>query len=291
MSVTNSAKGMKTDVKRASRKAAYSPTMENLTRLGYGVRGFLYAITGLLALKVAFRKGGAPTDMQGAIAVISKFPGGLTLLWVVLIGLIAYSLWGVIRAVFDPLHKGNHMEGLLARGGFLFSAASYALLILPTYNIITGAGSGAQNGANTQQFLLKILASPLGHWALGLIGLAVIAGGVHQIIEGFNNSFDKQFQVYTMNAQEVKVATQLGRVGTATRGFIFALVGVLMCLAVYQSNPNQPIGIDTVFKTLMAQPFGIWLLGVVAVGLIAFGVYSMLCGAWFRLPRSSNRNK
>ena len=129
------------------------------------------------------------------------------------------------------------------------------------------------------------MASPVGHWAIGLIGLAVIAGGVHQIIAGFNNSFDKQFQTYAMNAEEVKIATQLGRFGTATRGFIFALIGVLMCLAVYQSSSNQIIGIDTVLKTILSQPFGIWLLGLVAVGLIAFGIYSMLSAAWFRLKR------
>ena len=129
------------------------------------------------------------------------------------------------------------------------------------------------------------MASPVGHWAIGLIGLAVIAGGVHQIIEGFNNSFDKQFQTYAMSAEEVKIATQLGRFGTATRGFIFALIGVLMCLAVYQSSSNQIIGIDTVLKTILSQPFGIWLLGLVAVGLIAFGIYSMLSAAWFRLKR------
>jgi hypothetical protein len=222
--------------------------------------------------------------MKGAIAAIGKQPGGLVLLWVILIGLVSYSLWGIVRAVFDPLHKGNDTKGLLARGGFLFSAATYALLIPGTYGLISGSGSSSSSGA-TQQSLSKIMASPLGHWVIGLIGLAVIAGGVHQIIEGFNNSFDKQFQTYAMSADEVKIATQLGRFGTATRGLIFALIGGLMVLAVYQSNPNQAIGIDTVLKTILNEPFGIWLLGIVAAGLIAFGIYSMLSAAWFRLKR------
>jgi len=284
MSVTNSAIGIKAEVKKASQKVAYSRLMETLARLGYGVRGLLYIMIGFLALQVALGKGGAPTDMKGAIAAISKQPGGLVFLWVILIGLVSYSLWGVVRAVFDPLQKGHDTKGLLARGGFLFSAASYALLIPGTYGLISGTGSAASSGA-TQQSMTKIMSSPLGHWAIGLIGLAVIAGGVHQIIEGFNNSFDKQFQTYAMNAQEVKIATQLGRFGTATRGFIFALIGVLMCLAVYQSSSNQIIGIDTVLKTILSQPFGIWLLGIVAAGLIAFGIYSMLSAAWFRLKR------
>ncbi|HEY3311742.1 MAG TPA: DUF1206 domain-containing protein [Anaerolineales bacterium] len=285
MSVTNNAAEIKGEVKRAGQKAAYSPLMETLARVGYGVRGLIYIVMGLLALQVTFGKGGAPTDMKGAIAAIGRQPGGLVILWVVLIGLISYSLWGIVRAVFDPLHKGHDTEGLLARGGFLFSAASYALLIPGTYGIVTGAGRSPGSAGNTSQSMAKIMASPLGHWAIGLIGLAVIAGGIHQIVQGFNNSFDKQFSTYAMSAQEVKIATQLGRFGTATRGLIFALIGGLLCLAAYQSNPNQPVGLDAVLQKILSQPFGIWLLAIVALGLIAFGIYSMLSAAWFRLKR------
>ena len=88
-----------------------------------------------------------------------------------------------------------------------------------------------------------------------------------------------------MTAGEIKIATQLGRFGTATRGLVFGLIGALLCLAAYQSNPNQPIGYDAVLRKILSQPYGIWLLGIVAVGLIAFGVYSMLSAAWFRLKR------
>jgi hypothetical protein len=209
----------------------------------------------------------------------------MVLLWVILLGLISYSLWGVIRAVFDPLQKGHDLKGLIARGGFLFSAASYALLILPTYGYISGAGSTSPSGASTQKFLASIMSTPWGPWAIGIIGLAVIAGGLQQIYEGFKSTFDKQFQAYAMNAQEVKWATQLGRFGTATRGVIFALVGVSLCVAAYEANANQPVGIDSALATLLRQPYGVWLLGIVAIGLVAFGIYSVACAIWFRVKR------
>jgi hypothetical protein len=259
--------------------------MEAMTRLGYGVRGLIYITMGLLAFNVALGKGGAPANQQGAIAAIGRQPAGLVLLWVVLLGLVSYSLWGVIRAVLDPLHKGNDLKGVLTRVGYLFSAASYALLILPTYGFITGAGRSAQNGAQTQQSLASIMSHPWGHWAIGVIGLAVIAVGLVQISQGIKSSFDKQFETYAMTAREVRWANQLGRFGTATRGFILALVGGLLLLAAYQSNSSQAIGIDTALTALMRQPYGIWLLGIVAVGLMVFGVYSLLSAAWFRNKR------
>jgi len=85
-----------------------------------------------------------------------------------------------------------------------------------------------------------------------------------------------------MTAQEVRMATQLGRFGTAARGFVLALVGVLLCSAAFQSNSSQPVGFDAALTALMRQPYGMWLLGVVAVGLMAFGVYSMASAVWFR---------
>jgi hypothetical protein len=276
---------IKGNVERAAKKAEFSPLMEALTRLGYGARGLIYITMGLLAVSVTLGIGGAITDQQGAIAAIGRQPAGLVLLWVILIGLVSYSLWGVIRAVLDPLHKGHDLKGLIARGGFLFSAAGYILLILPTYGFIKGAGSTSQNGAQTQQSMASIMSTPLGHWAIVIIGLAVIATGLYQVYTGFKSSFDKQFSTYAMTAKEVKWATQLGRLGTATRGFVFALVGLLLCQAGFQSNSSQGIGIDSALTALLHQPYGIWLLGIVGVGLMAFGVFSMLSAVWFRMKR------
>ena len=56
---------IKGNVERAAKKAEFSPLMEALTRLGYGVRGLIYITMGLLAVSVTLGIGGAPTDQQG----------------------------------------------------------------------------------------------------------------------------------------------------------------------------------------------------------------------------------
>jgi hypothetical protein len=278
---------VKGEVKRAGHKAAFNPLMESLTRLGFGVRGFIYITMGMVALSVVFGKSGAPVDPQGAIAAIGRQPAGVYLLWVVLIGLVSYSLWGVIRAVFDPLRKGNDSKGVLARIGFLLSAASYAYLAVYTYGLISGSGPSAQGGANTQQSLASLMAAPWGRWLIGLIGLGIVIDGLYQITLGLDAKFDKQYKTYAMTAEEVRAATQLGRIGTAARGVVFAMVGGLILVAAVQSNPNQPVGIGAALSAMMRQPYGIWLLGLVAIGLIAFGLYSMLSAVWFRSKRAA----
>ena len=285
-SKTGSVRNLKQSGERSAQKAASSPLMELLTRIGYGTRGLIYVTIGILAVDVAVGKGGALASPQGAIAAIGKQPAGLIFLWVVLLGLISYALWGVVRAVYDPLHKGHDTKGLLARFGFLASAFGYAILVWPTYGYITGA-STTTSGSGTQKFIASIMAMPWGRWAIGILGLAVLAGGLYQIYLGFKADFDRQFQTYALTRDEVKVTTDIGRFGTSARGVVFSVVGGLIALAAYQANPSQPVGMDTALATLMHQPYGIWILGIVALGLIAFGFYSMLGALWFRLKKQA----
>ena len=283
MGITNS-KAIKANVGGAAQKAGESPLMEVMTRLGFGVRGLIYIIVGLLAVQVALGKGGALASPQGAIAAIGKQPSGLILLWVVLVGIISYSIWGIVRAVLDPLDKGHDLKGLLTRIGFVVSALGYAILAFYTYGYITGKSQSA-NGSQTQKYIGLIMAMPWGRWAIGILGLIVLAVGLYQIYLGFTSGFDRQFRTYVLTPEELKLVTDIGRFGTSARGVVFAVVGGLIILAAYQANPSQPVGMDAALATLLHQPYGIWLLGVVAAGLIAFGFYSMLGALWFRLKR------
>ena len=69
------------------------------------------------------------------------------------------------------------------------------------------------------------MAMPWGRWAIGIIGLASLAAGLYQIYLGFKAGFDKQFDTYALTPRQVKLATDVGRFGTAARGVVLAVVG------------------------------------------------------------------
>src|SRR5512146_2999671 len=94
----STAQSVKSDGERAAKQAAYSPVMEALTRLGYAVRGVMYVTIGAIALQAATGRATSPADQIGAIATLGRLPSGRIFLWVILIGLAAYALWGLIRA-------------------------------------------------------------------------------------------------------------------------------------------------------------------------------------------------
>jgi hypothetical protein len=275
--------------KKTAKEAAYSPTMERLARLGYGVKGLIYITMGLLAIQGALGKGKTPADQLGAIRTFSKLPFAQALLWIVLIGLISYALWGIIRAIMDPFHKGTDTKGLIARGGYLISAATYASFVLPTYQLISGARSSS--GGNQTHLISQIMSLPMGRIIVGVIGVAAIGAGLYQIYMGLKSKFEKQFKTYALNAEQYRTAIQIGRFGTIARGIVFAIVGFFIFLAAYYSNPGRAQGVDGALNYLAKQPYGLWLMGIVAAGLIAFGIYSLMTAAWFRFERQRKQRE
>jgi hypothetical protein len=86
-----------------------------------------------------------------------------------------------------------------------------------------------------------------------------------------------------MTPRTRRVVELPGRVGGIARGTAFAAVGVFPLFAVVRSSPGQAKGIDATPRALAATPVGPWLLVVVAIGLVTFGVYSIAEARWRRL--------
>ena len=275
----------------ASRTSEYRPlnkTVEGLARFGYATRGLIYFVIGLLTILLAFRYVARATDQQGAIAMIGKQPLGRLLLWLVLIGLVCYSLWGLILTIFNPLHKAHDVKGFAVRVGYLGSAVAYATLVFPTYRLISGEAQPAQNGVQQdqiQKFVAAVLAIPLGKWLVGIIGSIVILVGLYQCIQGFIPVFEKQILLVSLTPVQAKMVNFLGRFGTVSRGVIFSLIGIFLVVAAYMSNSKLAKGFDSAMTSILQQPFGRCLMGIIALGLISLGLYSLCVAIFFRLKK------
>ncbi len=278
------ARNIKNEGERAAKKAAYSPLMEALTRLGYAVRGVIYVTIGAIAFQAATGKATSPADQIGAIAALGRLPSGRIILWVILIGLAAYALWGVVRAIMDPFHKGSDTSGLLARAGYVVSAVTYAFFALTTYGLLRGSGTGG-GSAQTIQFVSRLMQGPGGRLLVAAIGLAVLLGGLYQIYAGITMNFEPRLSSYVMSSDELRTAKQMGKIGTAVRGVVIGIMGAFLVLAATSADPSKARGFSGALDFLGHTPFGLWVLGIVAAGLIFLGIYSLMSAAWFRLRR------
>lgn len=274
------------DSNNAVKRAAANPALELLERLGYVVRGALYAVMGLLALQIVFSvAGGQATDLTGSLVVLVTNPMGKLVLIVVAVGLSAYSLWGFTRAIYDPLHRGSDASGYMARLGFVTSALSYAAVVLFALQLL--AGSGATTNDGTQKTIAAVLTHPAGGALTVLIGLIVIGVAVGQFLEAYRATFAQDLKGAEMSATARDVAIKLGRFGMFARGVVFLIIGWFVVQAGIHHDPAQTQGFSGAFVFLLAQPFGRILLGIVALGLVALGLHSFACARWVRLMGKS----
>jgi hypothetical protein len=270
----------------AVRHAAANPLLEFLERLGYVARGALYAVMGLLALAVALGVGGGQaTDLWGSLVFLIGNPFGKLVLIAFAIGLAAYSLWGFVRAIYDPLHRGSDPSGYAARLGFVTSAISYAAIVILAIQILVGSGGAAGDG--NQKTIASVLGHPAGGWLTILIGLVAAGIGVGQFKEAYRPTFAKDLKGAEMSASERDIAVGLGRFGMFARGVVFVVIGWSLIQAGIHHDAAEVQGFGGAFIFLMGQPYGHWLLGFIALGLVALGVHSFACARWIRLLGSS----
>ena len=264
------------------KRAAANPAVELLERLGYVVRGALYAVMGLLALKIVLSvAGGQATDLTGSLVVMVSNPYGKLVLIIAAVGLAAYSLWGFTRAIFDPLHRGSDASGYMARLGFVSSALSYAAIVYFAIQLL--AGSGARTNDGTKNTIASVLTHPAGGALTILIGLVVIGVGLGQFMEAYRATFARDLKGTEMSPRTRDIVVKLGRFGMFARGVIFLIIGWFVVQAGIHHDPSQTQGFSGAFVFLLAQPFGRILLGIVALGFVALGLHSFACARWIRL--------
>jgi hypothetical protein len=272
---------------RMTRNAATGKWMTGFARVGYAAKGVVYLIIGFLAAKLAIGQGGAATDQRGALHTIYDQPFGKFLLLVVAIGLLAFALWSFIQAIYDTEGKGSKAKGIMARIGYAAVGITYAALAFGAYQIATSTGSGGNSSStSTQDATAKLLQLPFGVPLVVIVGLVVLGVAFYLFAKAYQAKFQNTLNLATLRAQVKKAVIFLGRLGYGALGVVFTIIGIFMIVAAVQFNPQKAKGLDTALSELLHLPFGPVLLGIVALGLIAYGVYSFVEARYRRLGRA-----
>jgi hypothetical protein len=262
-----------------ARRASDSPAARALARAGLTARGVLYILIGWVAVLVALGQSSHHADQQGALQLLVGQPYGLVSLWLLGIGFAGYALWRLSEAAFGVTGEGN---GAGPRLKSLVRAVIYAFFAYLTFKIISGSGSGSQT-RKQQDLTASVMHHPGGQWLVGIVGLAIVIAGLVLVAEGVRRKFLKYLQLSRMSPRTRRIVEWLGVIGTAARGAVFALAGVLVIEAAVTYHPSKAGGIDKALLTLRNQPFGEFLLILAALGLIIFGVYSLCEARWRRV--------
>lgn len=249
-------------------------------RMGYAARGIVYLLVGGLAALAALGRGGQAEGSRGALETVLTAPFGKVLLGIIAVGLVGYAMWRTIQAIKDADHHGTDAKGLAIRTGLMVSAATHTLLAFYAASLIFLMGSSSDSSEGSQGIVSWLFQQPFGRWLVGAVGLVIIGAGIAHGLKGLKVKFDKNFD---MPPQTQRWAYPVCRFGLAIRGLVFIIVGSFFVIAAYHVNPSEAGGTAEVFSTLRSQAFGQWLLAFVAVGLVAFGAYSVLAAIYRRI--------
>lgn len=259
-------------------QVAQSSGFEWLARSGFVARGLIYAIIGVLAVKLALGAGGKTTSQQGAMKTIAQQPFGEVLLILVAIGLAGYALWRLTRALLG--HGPEDSDSTGERVAALASGLVYAGLCAVAVTILLGSGSSS---GNTGKTTAGVLGWPAGTWLVGVAGAVLIGVGLYQGYRGVSKDFLEDSKTEQMSATVKTWIGWLGTLGHLARMIVFCLVGVFLILAAIAFNPSKAVGLDGALAKLAHHSYGPLLLGVVAAGLIAFGLYSFTDARYRRI--------
>ncbi|GAB3600688.1 DUF1206 domain-containing protein [Angustibacter peucedani] len=259
----------------AAQRAANSTWLERTARVGYAVSGLLHLLIAYLALQVAWTGAKARADQSGALEMVADHSWGKVVLWIGVVGFVGLALWQLAEAAIgSPGREAKDQAG--ARGKSFAKGVVYLALAFTTASY--ARGSGTASSKQSKDFTKELLQHTGGRALVVVIGLVVVGVGAYHVYKGVNRTF-----LDDLREHPGKPVEYLALVGYAAKGVALAVVGVLFCVAGLRKQPSEATGLDGALKTLREQPFGTGLLTAVALGIAAYGLYSLARARYARL--------
>lgn len=260
-------------------RAAYTPVVQSFERLGFAVRGVLWAVMGGLLVASAFGFG-RQVDLYGSVRFLLANPWRGAIAVVVVFAIGGYAVWGYVRTFLDPLRRGRSLGGLIARMGFLSSAVSYTLVVAFTlilgFTSATARDSGPVDAASAFALLE-------GYGAVYLLAAIVVAIGISQAIDGWREPFTRDVLIEDAPHGALFHAwTWLGRIGFWARAVVFVLLGLLI-MTESAAGSSWSTSYTHAFEWMNRLPGGWAVASMLGIGLIALGLHSFGSARWMRL--------
>lgn len=267
--------------RRMEREA--EPWVEGLARLGYAAKGVVYVTIGALAVRAATGSGGGTTGSEGAIQSISRQPLGRAMAAALALGLVGYALWRAVQAVRDPERKGTDGKGITIRISYGISGiVHFALAVEAARLALRGpGGDGAESGVDSRTALL--MEQPFGRWLVAAVGLIILAFGAYELYRGYAGNVAKRLHLHDVDRDTRRWIERAGRLGYGARGVVFAIIGYFLVQAARHYDPAEARGLGGALESLQEESYGPWVLGVVAIGLVAYGIFSLVNSRYRRI--------
>lgn len=252
--------------------------VELLGRVGLVGYGLVHVLIGAIAVHLALTGGGQP-DQQGALSSLVGSTAGVVAIVVVVVGLVAFAVWQGLAAAtgFRWTSGGERFRKRVGAGAKTVAVLAVAVAGV---RLLTGS-SGGSSSTGSEAATAGLLSLPAGRILVAAVGLVVLVVAGATAYTGIARNFSDDLDYRRLPDRLRRPVEVLGVFGHLARALAFAVVGVLFGVAALLADPGRAGGLDQALTTLAAQPYGPLLLLVVALGFVAFGVYTF-AESWAR---------
>ena len=241
-------------------------------RSGYASRGLVYLVVGGLAIFAA-ASAARPEGAEGAIEALFEHRIAFVLVYALIAGLVCYAGWRFWQSIMDTDRHGTDMKALVIRAGLLASGATYILLALFTFRLVTGEGErGTTGGQSLLPDWLSI--EPWMFWVAAILPVGIGAAHVWKAVKA---KFERHF---LCDERTMRWLRPLSRAGLIARGIVFFLIAILLVQTGRDYSPEDPPTTEDALVYVEGLEIGgltvgPWLLGALGIGLVAFSLYSL----------------
>lgn len=258
--------------------------LERFARFGYAARGFVYVLLGIFAMRAAIGIGGSATDTQGVLRDLLTRPFGKTILVLTAIGLAAYAAWRFIQSFKDADHEGSDAKGILKRTGFAISGVIHVGLAIQAARLATGSGSSQGGDSSAQDWTATLMSQPFGRYLAIAVGVAIMAFACSEFYSAWKLKFMERIKQQELPESTREGVRLGGRAGYTARGIVMLIIGAFVAIAAWHHNPEEARGMSGALHMLQQQAYGPWLMGIVGLGLLCFGLFQFV-NARYRVIR------
>ncbi len=258
--------------------------LKKVARVGFVAKGSVYAIAGILTFLSAFNMGGENASKMQVLEFLDKQAFGNILLILMGLGLASYSVWRFIQAFSDPEGIGNDMKGKGKRVAFFISGLIYlGFAVLAVLRVLGSQGGSSDGGSSDSVENSSFLATEVGLIVIGIAGAITIIRAIIQFVKVYKSDFTEKFDLRALKEEKRRKSIKnTAKFGMSARGVIFLIIGFFALKAAFSSDPSEIKSTSEAFSFLQEYAYGAWLLGVVAAGLVAYGIYMFLMAKYRR---------
>lgn len=154
-----------------------------------------------------------------------------------------------------------------ARFGLTAKGVVYCLVGVIAFMAAFEIGRSSEQEAGKQGAFRFLLEQPYGKILLGLVAIGMLSYSLWRFIQTFKDTEDKGTDAKGIGK----------RIGYAFSGFVYLALAFYAAKLVLGSGGGSGSGDSrqTLARELLSQPLGQWLLGAVAIGVMATGVYQL----------------